>query len=107
MFSFPTLLSMIFDGKGLFFVFFSCFFGWLVGFWFVEASAFLCAVGASCFPFLKHPGLRGQSPGPGVSLAGSLRWLRREGKGRQRTYLALSSQLALSACPLSSPLSSR
>lgn len=37
MFSFPTLLSMIFDGDGLFFVFFSCFFFFLVG-WLVFGS---------------------------------------------------------------------
>lgn len=53
MFSFPTLLSVIFDGEGLvfgfcFYFFVVFFWFWLVlFFWFIQASAFLCAVCAS------------------------------------------------------------
>ena len=87
MFSFPTLLSIIFDGEGFFLVsvsigLFWVFFFFFFGFWFVQASAFLCAVCTSCLPFRKQPCLRG--PGPGVSLAGSLRRLRQEGSGGGR-----------------------
>lgn len=78
MFSFPTLLSITFDGEGFLFFFFDLFF---------QASAFSCAVCASCFLYLKQSGLRDLCPGPGVSLAGSLRRLRQERwGGREPTW---------------------
>lgn len=88
MFSFPTLLPIIFDGEFFlgfcFWFFFWLLFGWFFlwlawfGFLLFRATAFLCAVCASRFPFLKQPGLRDRCPRPGVSLAGSLRRLRQE-----------------------------